>query len=70
MHVSDIHSVGWLHNHNGSIALTISIKGEIHPVYVSISTEEFEAAGGREGLNENKQRAIDFYNKYGAGRHR
>lgn len=69
MHTSDIHSVGWLHNHDGSIALTISIKGQTHPVYVRVSVEEFEAAGGRAGLNENKQLAIDFYNKYGPGRH-
>ena len=68
MHTNDITSVGWLHNYNGSIALTIAIRHQTQPVFVTVSTREFEEAGGRKGLNENKQAAVDFFDKYGPGR--
>ncbi|MCF6204061.1 MAG: hypothetical protein L3J59_10405 [Methylococcaceae bacterium] len=68
MHISELSSVGWLHNADKSIALTICLKSQIQPVFVSISREEFNSVGGSEGINENKQIAIDFYHKYGAGR--
>jgi hypothetical protein len=68
MQKNDINSIGFLHNNDGSIALTISLKNEVQPVFVSVSSDEFQASGGTEGLNKNKQLAIDFYAKYGAGR--
>lgn len=70
MNVNDIRSVGNLNNRDGSIALTICLRGQVQPVYVSVSPAEFEAAGGRVGLNNNKQQVVDFYNQYGPGRTR
>lgn len=64
----DITSIGWLHNHDRSICLTIAIRKESQPIFVTISEEEFQSAGGSYGLNERKQIAIDFYDKYGSGR--
>jgi len=66
MTVEEIASVGWLHNHNGSICLVVC--GFFGHVFVTISRQEFDAAGGRDGFNADKQLAVDFYNEYGAGR--
>lgn len=68
MNVNDITSVGCLDNHDGSIALTICIRGQIQPTFVTISKEELERSGGINGLNERKQDAVDFFSRYGAGR--
>jgi hypothetical protein len=68
MDINTITSIGWLHNADKSIALTIAIRYQIQPVFVSISKAEFDNAGGIEGINQDKQKAIDFYNAYGAGR--
>ena len=68
MYMPEITSIGDLLNHDGSIALAICSRSQFQPIFVTISKAEFKEAGGREGLNTNKQLAIDFYNKYGAGR--
>lgn len=68
MHPNEINSVGWLHNHNKTICLTICLRHVIKPVFVTISRDEFNAVGGIEEIKKNKQLAIDFFNKYGAGR--
>lgn len=61
-----ISSVGWLNNHDGSIALAVT-QGAGH-TFVSISKQEYNDAGGIEGLKQNKQLVVDFFDKYGAGR--
>lgn len=66
--IEDISSIGWLHNHDKTICLTICLRHQNHPIFVTISKKEFDDLGGGEGLNNNKQIVIDFYNKYGAGR--
>lgn len=68
MNVNDITSVGWLGNHDGSIALSICLRGQIQPVFVTISVEELEQSGGINGLNERRQDVVAFFNKYGEGR--
>lgn len=68
MNADEITSVGCLNNHDGSIALTICLRGKAQPVYVSVSRDELEKSGGIEGLNQRKSDAADLYNKYGAGR--
>jgi hypothetical protein len=70
MNITDITSIGWLNNHSSDfpICLTISLKYQNQPIYVSITKAEFDLVGGRDGLNKNKQLGVDLYNKYGAGR--
>ena len=68
MQIEEITSIGTLNNHDGSIALCICIRYHLQPVFVTISREELENAGGIASLKKNKQLAIDFYRKYGAGR--
>lgn len=68
MNVNEITSVGCLENHDGSIALAICLDGQIQPVFVTVSKDELEKSGGISGLNERKQDAIEFFNKYGEGR--
>lgn len=68
MNIHEITSIGWLHNQDSSICLTICLKHQNQPVFVSISKDEFDRVGGLDGLNKNKQLGIDFYHKYGAGR--
>lgn len=70
MKTSEIQSVGHLNNRDGTVALTICVQNHIRPIYVDISEAELVAAGGNAGLNENKQRAVDFYNQYGPSRNR
>ena len=66
MNEEEIRSVGWLHNHDGSIAL--SIGQTFGHTFVTISKQEFDDCGGIKGITKNKQLAVDFYKKYGAGR--
>lgn len=68
MNVNNITSIGWLHNADNSIALTICLRFQMKPVFVSISKVEFENAGGIEKIQKSKQLAVDFFIKYGAGR--
>lgn len=68
MQITDINSIGWLHNENKTICLSIAVRYAMQPVFVTIPNEEFNAAGGIVGIKENKQLAIDFFNKYGTGR--
>ncbi len=68
MNANEITSVGCLDNHDGSIALSICLQGKIQPVFVTISRDELEKAGGIAALNQRKQDAVEFYNKYGEGR--
>lgn len=68
MNVNDITSVGCLDNHDGSVALSICLRGQIQPVFVTISRDELEQSGGISALNERKQGAVDFFNQYGEGR--
>tara|TARA_R110002124_G_scaffold128157_4_gene288560 strand:+ start:7651 stop:7941 length:291 start_codon:yes stop_codon:yes gene_type:complete len=68
MKANEITSVGCLDNHDGSIALAICISGQVQPVFVTVSKHELEKSGGINGLNERKQGAVDFFNKYGQGR--
>lgn len=68
MRAAEITSVGWLHNHDGSICLTICLQYQPQPMYVTVSRHDFDTAGGLEGLNSNKQLAVDFYERYGTGR--
>ena len=68
MNISDIQSIGWLNNADNSVALTICIRNQSQPVFVSISKAELENAGGIENINNNKQLAVNFFNLYGAGR--
>lgn len=68
MNINNITAIGWLNNADKSIALTICISNQQKPVFVSISKSELEEVGGIAEINQNKQIAVDFYNKYGAGR--
>lgn len=68
MNVHDINSVGWLQNIDSSIALVICFRSYVQPVFVNISKAEFEESGGIKELNNNRHKAISFYNQYGAGR--
>lgn len=68
MHINNITSIGWLHNADNSIALTICLRTQGQPVFVTISKAEFDDAGGIEGIQKNKQVAVDYFIKYGPGR--
>lgn len=68
MNINKITSIGWLNNADKSIALTICTRNQQQPVFVSISKAELEEVGGITEIEKNKQIAVDFYNKYGAGR--
>lgn len=68
MQSHEITSVGCLDNSDGSVALSICLKGKVQPVFVTVSKDELEKSGGIEGINQRKQDAVDFYRKYGAGR--
>lgn len=68
MRESQIRSVGWLWNHDRSIALSMVLKETFDVVFVTISLQEFNAVGRIEGLKSNKQTIVDFYDRYGAGR--
>ena len=68
MHTHDIRSIGTLNNADGSIALTLSLHGQMTPVFVSVSPDELEHAGGIQAVKENKKRVIDWYNNRGPGR--
>lgn len=68
MNTNQITSIGWLNNADKTIALAICTREQQRPVFVSISKTEFNEAGGIDAINENKQIAVDFLNKYGAGR--
>lgn len=63
-----ISSIGWLNNHDGSICLTICLRHQGQPIFVTISKNEYAAAGGCEGLNNDKSQAVVFHSKYGPGR--
>lgn len=66
--INDISSVGALNNHDGSVCVTIAIKYQSQPIFVTVPRAEFDRVGGVQGLSNDKQLAIDFYQKYGAGR--
>jgi hypothetical protein len=66
--VEQISSIGWLNNHDGSICLSVCVNNSNATYFISISRKEFDDAGGREGLNDNKSIVIDFHVKYGFGR--
>ena len=66
--VDQISSIGWLQNHDGTICITIAVKYQNQPIFVTVPKGEFDRAGGIEGLNSNRQISIDFYQKYGSGR--
>ena len=66
--IDEIRSVGWLNNGDGSIALSICVSYQLQPYFVSVSKEEFSAAGGIEGFKNNKHLVMDFYEKFGEGR--
>ena len=68
MNINDITSIGWLHNADNSIALTVCLRYQMQPVFVSISKVEYEAVGGIDAIQNDKKVAIDFFEKYGAGR--
>ena len=68
MNVNNITSIGWLHNADKSIALTICLRFQMQPVFVSISKAEFNNAGGIEEIQKNKHLVVDFFTKYGVGR--
>lgn len=66
--VNEISSIGSLQNHDGSICITIAVKYQTQPVFVTLPKVEFDRVGGLDGLNSKKQLSLDFYQKYGAGR--
>ncbi len=66
MNAGEITSVRDLNNHDGSICLLICT--HTGHIFVTISKAEFISAGKCNGLNANKQLAIEFFNKYGVGR--
>lgn len=66
--IEEISSIGWLRNRNNTICLTICRRSQNLPIFITISKEEFDDVGGIIGLSTDKQQAIDFYKKYGAGR--
>ncbi|MDR9839705.1 hypothetical protein [Herbaspirillum huttiense] len=68
VYIEEISSVGALNNHDGSVCVTIAVKYQLQPIFVSIPRSEFDRVGGVQGLTKNKQLAIDFYHQYGAGR--
>ena len=66
LRAKDIRSVGWLNNQDKSVALSISKRGQNAPIFVRITKAELDDAGGKKGLTANKQKIVDFYNKYGS----
>ena len=68
MRAEEITSIGFLNNNDRSVSLSIATRGNMQPVFVRIAKAELDAVGGAEGLNRNKQIAVNFYNKQGAGR--
>jgi hypothetical protein len=68
MIVNEIVSIGWLLNCDNSVCLSICTNAQLHGIFVTISKKEFNGVGGIDGLKNNKQLVVDFYQKYGVGR--
>jgi len=68
MLAAEIRSIGSLENHDGTICLTLCTQANNRPVFVSVPKQDLQKAGGIEAIKDNKQLAVNFLNKYGAGR--
>lgn len=69
MQACEIRSIGVLNNADGSLSLSLCCHGAMMPIFVRITTEDYKAAGELAGIQANKQQAVEFYHRNGAGRH-